>query len=207
MIFILLSNRIKMLVLSTVGAASLFVGGVAQASAATVTAQSGDTVAKLANANGVSITAFEQVNSISSSTHLIYAGQTYTLPGTTTTTAAQPAATQTTTQAAPVQQQTQSTQATTAAATTTTAASTTAASTTTSSSSDEAAKAWIANKESGGSYTATNGQYIGKYQLSSSYLNGDYSAANQEAVANNYVTSRYGSWTAAQSFWQANGWY
>jgi len=83
------------------------------------------------------------------------------------------------------------------------------ASTTTSStsSSEAAAKAWIANKESGGSYTATNGQYIGKYQLSSSYLNGDYSAANQEKVANYYVSSRYGSWTAAKAFWVANGWY
>ena len=75
------------------------------------------------------------------------------------------------------------------------------------SSSEETAKAWIANKESGGSYTATNGQYIGKYQLSASYLNGDYSAANQERVANQYVTSRYGSWVAAQQFWQSHGWY
>ncbi|MSE09799.1 peptidoglycan-binding protein LysM, partial [Lactobacillus salivarius] len=58
-----------------------------------------------------------------------------------------------------------------------------------------------------GSYTATNGQYIGKYQLSASYLNGDYSAANQERVANQYVTSRYGSWVAAQQFWQSHGWY
>jgi len=80
-------------------------------------------------------------------------------------------------------------------------------STTSTSGSDSSAKAWIANKESGGSYTATNGQYIGKYQLSSSYLNGDYSAANQEKVANSYVSSRYGSWSAAKSFWQANGWY
>ena len=75
------------------------------------------------------------------------------------------------------------------------------------SSSEEAAKTWIANKESGGSYTATNGQYIGKYQLSASYLNGDYSSANQERVANQYVTSRYGSWVAAQQFWQSHGWY
>ena len=73
--------------------------------------------------------------------------------------------------------------------------------------SEAAAKAWIAGRESGGSYTARNGQYVGKYQLSASYLNGDYSAANQERVADNYVKSRYGSWTAAQSFWQANGWY
>lgn len=73
--------------------------------------------------------------------------------------------------------------------------------------SEAAAKAWIANKESGGSYTASNGQYYGKYQLSLSYLNGDTSAANQEAVADNYVTSRYGSWVAAQTFWQQNGSY
>ena len=73
--------------------------------------------------------------------------------------------------------------------------------------SDAAAKAWIANRESGGNYGATNGQYIGKYQLSASYLNGDYSAANQERVADQYVASRYGSWTNAQQFWMANGWY
>ncbi|WP_283596200.1 LysM peptidoglycan-binding domain-containing protein, partial [Limosilactobacillus vaginalis] len=62
---------------------------------------------------------------------------------------------------------------------------------------DAAAKAWIAARESGGSYSAQNGQYIGKYQLSASYLNGDYSAANQERVADQYVASRYGSWSAA----------
>ena len=72
---------------------------------------------------------------------------------------------------------------------------------------DAAAKAWIAARESGGSYSARNGQYIGKYQLSASYLNGDYSAANQERVADQYVSSRYGSWRAAQSFWQSHGWY
>ncbi|MDU1506510.1 MAG: LysM peptidoglycan-binding domain-containing protein [Limosilactobacillus vaginalis] len=44
-------------------------------------------------------------------------------------------------------------------------------------------------------------------QLSASYLNGDYSAANQERVADQYVASRYGSWSAAQSFWQSHGWY
>ncbi|MBB1062953.1 LysM peptidoglycan-binding domain-containing protein, partial [Limosilactobacillus fastidiosus] len=64
---------------------------------------------------------------------------------------------------------------------------------------DAAAKAWIAARESGGNYGATNGQYIGKYQLSASYLNGDYSAANQERVADQYVASRYGSWSQAQA--------
>ena len=72
---------------------------------------------------------------------------------------------------------------------------------------DAAAKAWIAARESGGSYTARNGQYVGKYQLSEYYLNGDFSAANQERVADQYVASRYGSWSAAQAFWQSHGWY
>ena len=69
------------------------------------------------------------------------------------------------------------------------------------------AKEAIAMTESGGSYTAQNGQYIGRYQLTSSYLGGDYSAANQEKVADEYVAGRYGSWEAAWQFHQANGWY
>lgn len=78
---------------------------------------------------------------------------------------------------------------------------------TSTSDSEQAAKDWIANKESGGSYTARNGIYIGKYQLTASYLNGDYSAENQERVADNYVKNRYGSWTAAKDFWQSHNWY
>lgn len=73
--------------------------------------------------------------------------------------------------------------------------------------SDAAAKEFIAQKESGGNYNAKNGQYYGRYQLSDSYLNGDLSEENQERVADAYVSSRYGSWTAAQAFWNANGWY
>lgn len=72
---------------------------------------------------------------------------------------------------------------------------------------DAAAKEWIAQKESSGSYTAQNGQYYGRYQLSLSYLNGDLSAENQEKVADAYVAGRYGSWSAAKTFWLANGWY
>ena len=69
------------------------------------------------------------------------------------------------------------------------------------------AKEWIAHKESGGSYSATNYRYIGRYQLDSSYLGGDHSPENQERVADAYVAGRYGSWEAAQQFWLANGWY
>ena len=94
-----------------------------------------------------------------------------------------------------------------AATSTNTSTSSTSSYTSSLSSSEEAAKEWIAQKESGGSYTAQNGNYYGKYQLSSSYLNGDTSAANQEKVADQYVASRYGSWTAAQAFWESHGWY
>lgn len=75
------------------------------------------------------------------------------------------------------------------------------------SSSEQEAKEWIAQRESGGSYTAQNGQYTGRYQLSSSYLNGDYSPANQEQVADQYVASRYGSWSAAKNFWLSHNYY
>ena len=103
-------------------------------------------------------------------------------------------------QAQAAQQQSAQVQATTYSANTYSTNTTTTTYTSTVSGDEAAAKAWIANKESGGSYTAQNGQYYGKYQLSSSYLHGDYSAANQEQVADNYVANRYGSWTAAQQF-------
>jgi len=75
------------------------------------------------------------------------------------------------------------------------------------SSSEQEAKEWIAQRESGGSYTAQNGQYTGRYQLSSSYLNGDYSPANQEQVADNYCLERYGSWQNAKAHWESMGWW
>lgn len=75
------------------------------------------------------------------------------------------------------------------------------------SSSEQEAKEWIAQRESGGSYTAQNGQYTGRYQLSSSYLNGDYSPTNQERVADNYCLERYGSWQNAKAHWESMGWW
>ena len=97
--------------------------------------------------------------------------------------------------------------AATSAAVTAPTTSTATATTTPASSSEEAARQWIIQHESGGNYSAQNGQYYGAYQLSLSYLNGDLSASNQDTVANQYVASRYGSWAAAQAFWQQNGWY
>ncbi|MGZ7883242.1 aggregation-promoting factor [Limosilactobacillus ingluviei] len=97
--------------------------------------------------------------------------------------------------------------AATSAAVTAPTTSTATTTTTPASSSEEAARQWIIQHESGGNYSAQNGQYYGAYQLSLSYLNGDLSASNQDTVANQYVASRYGSWAAAQAFWQQNGWY
>ncbi|VDG17735.1 LysM domain-containing protein [Lactobacillus sp.] [Lactiplantibacillus mudanjiangensis] len=184
--------KIKSLVLSTVAAAGLLVFGAAAANADTVTVKAGDTVSSIAKTHDTTVKAIEAANSLDN-VNLIFVGQELEVNGTTTQTS-----TTTSSQAAAT---------TTPAANTTTQTSTNTASTSTTSSSDSSAKAWIANKESGGSYSARNGQYVGKYQLSSSYLNGDYSAANQERVANSYVASRYGSWAAAQAHWQANGWY
>ncbi len=65
----------------------------------------------------------------------------------------------------------------------------------------------IAQAESGGSYTAQNSKYYGKYQLDRSYLHGDYSPANQERVFRQYCQQRYGSVNGALAFRQQHGWY
>ena len=72
---------------------------------------------------------------------------------------------------------------------------------------EAAAKEEIARRESGGSYTAQNGQYYGRYQLTITYLNGDLSPENQERVADADVYGRYGSWVAALAHSNAKGWY
>lgn len=190
--------------LTTAATAGLLFVGQSKASAATTyTVATGDTLSTIAQkfaGNTDLVNQIATTNNIQD-INMIFVGEQLTIdtdqtatPVQTTTpvVVAQPAAVQTpapvvqaqpTVQATPVQQ-------------------TTAVAPTTSS-----AKEWIAQKESGGSYSARNGQMIGRYQLTASYLNGDYSAANQDRVADQYVTSRYGSWDAAKSFWLSNGWY
>ena len=172
----------------------------------TYTVKSGDTLSGIAEKYNTTVEKLAEKNKIKD-IHLIYVDQVLVIdgeaPATSTTTAeapvAAPAATETTTYEAPAASVTvaEETVATTEAS----------ASTSTVSGSEAEAKEWIAQKESGGSYTATNGRYIGRYQLTDSYLNGDYSAENQERVADAYVAGRYGSWTAAKNFWLNNGWY
>lgn len=78
---------------------------------------------------------------------------------------------------------------------------------TTPSVSSSSAKDLLVNRESGGSYTAQNGRYYGKYQLDVSYLHGDLSPANQDRVAEQYVANRYGTWENAWAHSQSTGWY
>ena len=177
----------------------------------TYTVKSGDTLSEIAEKYNTTVEKLAAKNNIKD-IHLIYVDQVLVIEGTASTVA--PAAT--TEETAPVATETveEAPAATTTyeapAAPATPAApaaeSNTAAASTVSGSEAEA-KEWIAQKESGGSYTATNGRYIGRYQLTDSYLNGDYSAENQERVADAYVAGRYGSWTAAKNFWLNNGWY
>lgn len=192
--------------LSIACAAGFTVAGAAAANADTVTVKSGDTLSQIADENNTTVSSIQSLNSLQN-IHLIFPGQKLvinsnngdaavsTQQGAQTTQqasqqqATQQASQQQTTQQASQQQTMQTTQQAVA------------------SSSEQAARDWIASRESGGSYTAQNGNYYGKYQLSSAYLGGDYSAENQERVANSYVLNRYGSWANAKSHWLQNGWY
>ncbi|WP_049531984.1 LysM peptidoglycan-binding domain-containing protein [Streptococcus pseudopneumoniae] len=173
----------------------------------TYTVKEGDTLSEIAETHNTTVEKLAENNHIDN-IHLIYVGQELVIDG-----PVAPVAPASTTYEAPAAQD--ETVSATVTETTEveeetpvvseTVAEETVASTV--SGSEAEAKEWIAQKESGGSYTATNGRYIGRYQLTDSYLNGDYSAENQERVADAYVAGRYGSWTAAKNFWLNNGWY
>lgn len=157
----------------------------------TYTVKEGDTLSEIAETHNTTVEKLAENNHIDN-IHLIYVGQELVIDG----------------PVAPVATPAPATYAAPAAQDETVSApvvSETVVSTV--SGSEAEAKEWIAQKESGGSYTATNGRYIGRYQLTDSYLNGDYSAENQERVADAYVAGRYGLWTAAKNFWLNNGWY
>ena len=187
------SKAIKLGVASAAFAAALIAPAVANADSYTV--KSGDTLSEIASTYNTTVEQLASLNSISN-VDFITVGQVLELDSTASTT-------ETTTSAATTDDSLSATS--TAASTDTTTTSTTYSSNL--SSSDAAAKETIAQRESSGSYTAQNGQYYGRYQLTISYLNGDLSAENQERVADAYVASRYGSWSAALAFWNANGWY
>ena len=175
----------------------------------TYTVKAGDTLSEIAETHNTTVEKLAKLNNIKN-IHLIYVDQVLVIdgeaPATSTTTEAPvaevketPAVSETVVEettyeptykpAAPVVEESYSAPASTV------------------SGSEAEAKEWIAQKESGGSYTATNGRYIGRYQLTDSYLNGDYSAENQERVADAYVAGRYGSWTEAKNSCITSVWY
>ena len=199
----LTTKKIKTTIAGVAALLAFFAPALASAQeTVTYTVKSGDTLSEIAEKYNTTAEKLAAKNNIKD-IHLIYVDQVLVIEGTASTAA--PAAT--TEETAPVATETVEE----APAATTTyeapAAESNTVATSTVSGSEAEAKEWIAQKESGGSYTATNGRYIGRYQLTDSYLNGDYSAENQERVADAYVTGRYGSWTAAKNFWLNNGWY
>ncbi|AQA07376.1 Aggregation promoting factor [Streptococcus oralis] len=204
----LTTKKIKTTIAGVAALLAFFAPSLASAQeTVTYTVKSGDTLSEIAEKYNTTVEKLAAKNNIKD-IHLIYVDQVLVIEGTASTAA--PAAT--TEETAPVATETvEEAPATTTyeapAAPAAPAAESNTASASTVSGSEAEAKEWIAQKESGGSYTATNGRYIGRYQLTDSYLNGDYSAENQERVADAYVAGRYGSWTAAKNFWLNNGWY
>ena len=208
----LTTKKIKTTIAGVAALLAFFAPSLASAQeSVTYTVKSGDTLSEIAEKYNTTVEKLAAKNNIED-IHLIFVDQVLVIEGTASTVA--PAAT--TEETAPVA--TETVEEAPAAATTyeapaapatpaAPAAESNTAATSTVSGSEAEAKEWIAQKESGGSYTATNGRYIGRYQLTDSYLNGDYSAENQERVADAYVAERYGSWTAAKNFWLNNGWY
>ena len=173
----------------------------------TYTVKEGDTLSEIAETHNTTVEKLAENNHIDN-IHMIYVGQELVIDG-----PVAPAASASTTYEAPAAQdeavsapvaETTEVEEETPVVSEAVVEETVASSV---SGSEAEAKEWIAQKESGGSYTATNGRYIGRYQLTDSYLNGDYSAENQERVADAYVAGRYGSWSAAKNFWLNNGWY
>ena len=176
------------------------------ANADTVTVKSGDTVSKLAKDYNTTVDAIVNTNKLSNA-NLIFVGQKLEIGEAIQADNNQQAAQSQQSQQAAQDQQSQQVAPAASSQQATTNYNTTSNYTSNVSGNEQAAKEWIAARESGGNYGARNGQYIGRYQLSASYLGGDYSPANQERVADQYVASRYGSWSAAQSHWLSNGWY
>ena len=119
------------------------------ASAASYTVKSGDTLSAIAKEKNTTVDEIAKKNKISN-VNLITVGQVLEI------------------------EETSSTKQTTEQATTskvdTTQATTTGSASNGLSAEDAAAKEWIAQKESSGSYTAQNGQYYGRYQLTRRFI-------------------------------------
>lgn len=206
-----MSIKAKHLMMILGGAATATIAQQATAHADTVTVQKGDTTWGLAQKYGTSTQQIVKDNHLSNNGQLIYVGQQLQINKANSETSQQSstnnAANQTTQQASQETSQLQNNGTDLQGQVNTSSNNSCSNYASGVTGNEAAAKAWIASRESGGNYNARNGQYIGKYQLSASYLGGDYSPAHQEQVADSYVAGRYGSWSNAQAFWQSHGWY
>ena len=208
----LTTKKIKSTLAGAAALLTFFVPALASAQeTVTYTVKPGDTLSEIAEKYNTTVEKLAVKNKIED-IHLIFVDQVLVIEGTAPSTAATsattyeaPATTEETSEATTYEEVAETTTYEAPAAPVAEESYTAPAATV--SGSEAEAKEWIAQKESGGSYTATNGRYIGRYQLTDSYLNGDYSAENQERVADAYVAGRYGSWSAAKNFWLNNGWY
>lgn len=166
--------------------------GSVTANASTYTVKSGDTVSAVAQKFDTTTNTIAKQNNLSD-VNVIYVGEKLSVNETENQTAPQTPSREQTVTASTQQNQTPQQTTVKQSVNTNTASS--------------SAENQIAQAESGGSWNARNGQYIGKFQISSSYLHGDYSPANQEKVFHQYCNDRYGSVQNALSFRQSHGWY
>ncbi|MEQ2561404.1 LysM peptidoglycan-binding domain-containing protein, partial [Sutterella wadsworthensis] len=146
-------NKILLYSASVLGLGLGFLGLSQDASAAEITVQSGDTLSKIAQTHNTTVDSLVAINGIANP-NLIFVGEVLQTEGTNVATVQE-----TQTYVEPTQTYVEPTQTyTEPVQETQTSYSSTATG------SEYEAKEWIANKESGGSYTASNGQYYGRYQ-------------------------------------------
>lgn len=197
-----------------------------QVNANTIKVTQGDTLGAIAKEHDTTVASLANANGLTNE-NLIYVGDQLTLPttgtyqitasvphkNTTNSTYKMPTSGNASNSASVSSSSSNSTETTAGSQTSSTSSSVaTPTSTTTASTStvsaEQSAKDWIAQKESGGSYTASNpsGAY-GKYQLMGYNLKWGTSIDAQERAASAYIHSRYGTWTNAKAFWMQHGWY
>lgn len=168
----------------------------------TIQVSQGDTLGEIANEHNISLDSLVKENHIGDA-NLIYVGDKLSINGDVAQANTTTHAPQTPAQAP----NTQAKQTTTTTPKTSTSPSQSTPTSNIASSSEQSAKDFIAYHESRGNYSASNGKYVGRYQLDRSYLHGDYSVANQEKVFAQYVQQRYGSYANAAQHERTHGWY
>ena len=213
-----MTHKFRNLAITLATAGAVLAGTSAIANADTVTAQSGDTVSKLVSEYGTTISDFESLNNIDSTTHLIFAGETYQIPNTATkVTTTQPSAQQeypvankavSTPQVTVHKQQLQSTASQVVQSPVTQQVNQQVSSAQPQVNVDSSKNSYQDIRkgiESGGNYNTNTGNgYLGAYQFAPQTIAGIEAAtgmkwsmdpATQDAFANYYAQTRYNGWS------------